>query len=49
LSFARIGALIGPLLGGYIASLNVGAQWNFYAFAVVAAVAAVATALIPTK
>ena len=49
LSFARIGALIGPLLGGYIASLNVGAQWNFYAFAVVAAVAAVATALIPKK
>jgi AAHS family benzoate transporter-like MFS transporter len=49
LSFARIGALIGPLLGGYIASLNVGTQWNFYAFAVVAAVAAVATALIPKK
>ena len=49
LSFARIGALIGPLLGGYIASLNVGVQWNFYAFAVVAAIAAVATALIPKK
>jgi len=49
LSFARIGALIGPLLGGYIASLNVGPQWNFYVFAAVAAVAAVATALIPNK
>jgi AAHS family benzoate transporter-like MFS transporter len=49
LSFARIGALIGPLLGGYIASLNVGAQWNFYAFSVAAAVAAVATLLIPKK
>jgi MFS transporter, AAHS family, benzoate transport protein len=49
LSFARIGALTGPLLGGYIASLNAGPQWNFYIFAAVAAVAAVATALIPNK
>ena len=49
LSFARIGALTGPLLGGYIASLNIGPQWNFYIFAVAAAIAAVATALIPKK
>jgi AAHS family benzoate transporter-like MFS transporter len=49
LSFARIGALLGPLVGGYIASLNVGPQWNFYVFAVVAAIAAIATALIPKK
>jgi AAHS family benzoate transporter-like MFS transporter len=49
LSFARIGALTGPLLGGYIASLNVGPQWNFYIFAGAAAIAAAATALIPNK
>jgi AAHS family benzoate transporter-like MFS transporter len=49
LSFARIGALLGPLLGGVIASLDVGPQWNFYVFAVVAAIAALATALIPKK
>jgi len=49
LSFARVGALMGPLLGGYVASLNVGPQWNFYVFAVAAAIAAVATALIPKK
>ncbi|WP_249122837.1 MULTISPECIES: MFS transporter [unclassified Bradyrhizobium] len=49
LSFARIGALTGPLVGGYIASLSVGPQWNFYVFAVIAAIAAVATALIPAK
>ena len=49
LSFARIGALTGPLVGGYIASLSVGPQWNFYVFAVVAAIAAVMTALIPQK
>jgi hypothetical protein len=29
-----------PAAGGYIASLNVGVQWNFYAFAAVAALAA---------
>jgi len=49
LSFARLGALCGPLLGGYIASINVDTKWNFYAFASVALVAAAATALIPTK
>jgi AAHS family benzoate transporter-like MFS transporter len=49
LSFARIGALTGPLVGGYIASLSVGPQWNFYVFAVIAAIAAIATALIPAK
>ena len=46
---ARIGALTGPLVGGYIASLSVGPQWNFYVFAVAAAIAALATALIPNK
>ena len=45
----RLGALLGPLLGGTIASLNIGVEWNFYAFAVIAAVAAIATALIPAK
>jgi AAHS family benzoate transporter-like MFS transporter len=49
LSFSRIGALSGPLMGGYIASLNVGPEWNFYIFAIVAAIAALATALIPNK
>ncbi|MBB4091920.1 aromatic acid/H+ symport family MFS transporter [Ochrobactrum pecoris] len=49
LSFSRIGALSGPLLGGLIASLNVSPQWNFYIFAIVAALAAVATALIPSR
>lgn len=47
LSFSRIGALTGPLLGGFIASTNAAPEWNFYIFAVVAALAAVATLLIP--
>ncbi|MFC5991365.1 MFS transporter [Limoniibacter endophyticus] len=49
LSFSRIGALLGPLLGGYIASLEVNPNWNFYIFAVIALIAAFATALIPRK
>jgi AAHS family benzoate transporter-like MFS transporter len=49
LSFARIGALTGPLAGGYVASLGVAPEWNFYMFALVAAVAAAATALVPEK
>jgi MFS transporter, AAHS family, benzoate transport protein len=49
LSFARLGALCGPLLGGYIASINVDMKWNFYAFASAALIGAVATALIPDK
>jgi AAHS family benzoate transporter-like MFS transporter len=49
LSFARIGALTGPLVGGYVASLGVDPDWNFYTFAAVAGVAALATALIPRR
>jgi AAHS family benzoate transporter-like MFS transporter len=49
LSFSRIGALAGPLVGGTIASLAVGPEWNFYIFAAVAVMAATATALIPDK
>jgi MFS transporter, AAHS family, benzoate transport protein len=49
LSFARIGALTGPLVGGYVASLNSGPQWNFYLFATAAAIAAIATSLIPQR
>jgi MFS transporter, AAHS family, benzoate transport protein len=49
LSFARLGALCGPLLGGYIASTNADVKWNFYVFAGVAFIAAIATALIPKK
>jgi MFS transporter, AAHS family, benzoate transport protein len=49
LSFARLGALCGPLPGGYIASIDVDMKWNFYAFASAALIAALATALIPNK
>ncbi|KQT84165.1 MFS transporter [Aurantimonas sp. Leaf443] len=49
LSFARIGAFCGPLLGGYVAALGVDPAWNFYAFALVGLIAALATAAIPGR
>jgi MFS transporter, AAHS family, benzoate transport protein len=47
LSFARIGAISGPLIGGWIGSMALPFQWNFIVFAAVALVAAGAVALIP--
>ncbi|MBL3698701.1 MFS transporter [Leucobacter luti] len=49
LSFARIGAIIGPVLGGWIAALGIGVEWNFITFASVAIIAAIAVALVPRK
>ncbi|WNV77059.1 aromatic acid/H+ symport family MFS transporter [Geodermatophilus sp. DSM 44513] len=47
LSFARIGAICGPLVGGWIGSQDLAFQWNFVVFAVIGAIAAAAVALIP--
>lgn len=47
LSFARIGAISGPLIGGWIGSMALPFQWNFIVFAAVGLVAAIAVALIP--
>ncbi|WP_367402518.1 MFS transporter [Kocuria marina] len=47
LSFARIGAITGPLIGGWIGSTQLAFQWNFIIFALFALVAAAAVALIP--
>lgn len=47
LSFARLGAISGPLIGGWIGSMALPFQWNFLVFAAVALVAATAVALIP--
>lgn len=49
MSFARIGAILGPIMGGWLASLAIGVEWNFVAFALVAIVAAVAVSLVPKK
>lgn len=47
LSFARLGAISGPLLGGWIGSAQLPFQWNFIVFAGVGVMAALAVAAIP--
>ena len=49
LSFARVGAILGPVLGGWLASMQVSTEWNFITFGIVALAAAAAVALIPSK
>ncbi|QBQ97974.1 MFS transporter [Paraburkholderia pallida] len=49
LSFARFGAMCGPLMGGYIASVGADWSWNFVAFAVTGLVAALAVAALPSR
>lgn len=49
LSFARIGAISGPLIGGWIGSAKLPFEWNFIIFAGIAAVTAVAVTLIPKR
>ncbi|WP_261623796.1 MFS transporter [Nesterenkonia marinintestina] len=49
LSFARVGAIMGPILGGWIAASALGFAWNFYIFAAVAGMAALCLAGIPRE
>lgn len=49
LSFARIGAISGPIIGGWIAATGVSFEFNFIFFAIVGVVAALAVALIPPR
>jgi MFS transporter, AAHS family, benzoate transport protein len=44
----RMGAIFGPILGGYLLDLRLTYQHNFFAFAIPGALAAVAVALIST-
>lgn len=47
LGIGRIGAILGPILGGLVAGSALGYQWNFYLFAVFALVGAVLIAAVP--
>ncbi|MGG1658140.1 MFS transporter [Brevibacillus sp. NRS-1366] len=47
LGFARLGAVIGPIMGGLLLAWQVSQSWNFYFFAVPGIFAALAIALIP--
>lgn len=49
LGLGRIGAILGPLLGGWILGSSLGFEWNFYAFALPAAAAAICISLVPTR
>ncbi|MGJ9413513.1 MFS transporter [Aeromicrobium sp. CF4.19] len=47
LGVGRLGAILGPTLGGLVVGSALGVDWNFYLFAAVAAVGAVAISLVP--
>lgn len=49
LSFARIGAITGPLIGGWIGSAQLSFEWNFIIFAIIGGIAALFILMIPTK
>lgn len=49
LSFARIGAISGPLIGGWIGSAQLPFEWNFVIFAIIGGIAALFILMIPTK
>lgn len=47
LAIGRIGAIVGPSLGGLILSSHLDARWNFYFFAIPGVIAAALTACVP--
>jgi MFS transporter, AAHS family, benzoate transport protein len=47
LGIGRIGAILGPILGGLVAGSALGYQWNFYVFAVFALLGALLIAAVP--
>jgi AAHS family benzoate transporter-like MFS transporter len=47
LSIGRIGAIVGPVMGGAILSSQLGVEWNFYLFAIPGVVGAVLASLVP--
>lgn len=49
LAFGRIGAITGPILGGYVAALDLGWQTNFYMFAAFGVIGALIVTLVPHR
>ncbi|MGH3088868.1 MAG: MFS transporter [Rubrobacteraceae bacterium] len=47
LGIGRLGAIAGPLFGGFIAASQLGFEWNFYAFAVLALLGGFFMLLLP--
>jgi AAHS family benzoate transporter-like MFS transporter len=48
LAVGRLGALLGPAIGGWIIASQLDMHWNFYLFAIPGVVGAIAAALMPT-
>ncbi|MFQ6330128.1 MFS transporter [Nocardia sp. CWNU-33] len=46
LGLGRVGAILGPVLGGWIASSALGVEWNFFVFAAFAALGCLAIGLV---
>lgn len=49
LGVGRAGAIVGPLLGGWMLASGIGFEWNFYAFAVPALAGALLIILVPRR
>jgi AAHS family benzoate transporter-like MFS transporter len=49
LGMGRIGAILGPVLGGFVVASSLGYQWNFYLFAGFAVVGAILIAVVPRR
>lgn len=49
LGIGRIGAISGPILIGFLLSMNVDLIWSFYTFVIAGIIAAVGIALVPGK
>jgi AAHS family benzoate transporter-like MFS transporter len=47
LGVGRLGAIAGPLIGGYVAALGTGYEVNFYVFAAVALAGGIVIAAVP--
>ncbi len=47
LGFGRIGAIIGPILGGLFMTWKLDLSWNFYVFSIAAILASIAVLFIP--
>lgn len=47
LSFGRLGAIAGPVLGAWVLTSGLSVEWNFYTFAIPAVIGAIASVLVP--
>ncbi|MGH3519791.1 MAG: MFS transporter [Haloechinothrix sp.] len=49
LGIGRLGAIVGPTFGGILLASGLGTEWNFYAFAIPAAIGVALVALLPGR